>query len=109
MPNGKCLKPDEQRRKCDGEYLKPDWRLLKLDGMTISFFPENNADLKTPSSTADSEIVKKSANKGGFNIKIMTQGTYRVILKKAGYTEQIVTIYVNDGEMAIVQVELEKA
>jgi hypothetical protein len=39
----------------------------------------------------------------------MPAGTYRVALQKTGYTEQTLMVYVNDGELTMVDVKLAKA
>lgn len=59
--------------------------------------------------TTEPEIVKKTAEKGGFNIKSLATGTYQVTSKKVGYADQVVTISVNDGEMTELKISLEKA
>jgi hypothetical protein len=37
--------------------------------------------------TSEPELVKKTAEKGGFNIKGLVSGTYQVTLKKVGYAD----------------------
>ncbi|MEI7597595.1 MAG: carboxypeptidase-like regulatory domain-containing protein [Bacteroidota bacterium] len=54
------------------------------------------------------DVVKKTAEKGGFNIKLLPLGMYRVTLKKVGYADKIIELSVNDGEMSIVDVNLDK-
>lgn len=62
---------------------------------------------KTAAKTPD--VVKTSADKGGFTIKSLAAGTYSVSLKKTGYADQTVTISVNDGEMTLMDIDLVKA
>jgi uncharacterized membrane protein len=62
--------------------------------------------MKAATTTTEPELVKKTAEKGGFNVKNLASGTYQVTLKKVGYTEQVVTISVNDGEMTELNVSL---
>jgi hypothetical protein len=54
------------------------------------------------------EIVKKTAKKGSFNIKNMPEGTYRVKVTKTGYKEKVVTVSVAPGELATLNVEMER-
>jgi hypothetical protein len=81
-----------------------------LKGVIISFVPDTGmAKMASADSTAGgNEIVKKSAGKGGFHIKSLAAGTYRVTLKKAGYADQTIIINVNDGERTEIKVKLEK-
>jgi len=81
---------------------------LPIKGVTVSFvLIDGTAKAKTANSKPD--VVKKTADKGGFNIIGLASGTYMVILKKAGYADQVVTISVNDGEMTVLNVVLEKS
>ncbi len=61
-----------------------------------------------PSGTNGS-IVKKSAQKGGFLIKSISDGVYDVTISKNGYTEQKTTVAVTNREMAKLEVELVKS
>ena len=54
-------------------------------------------------------VTKKTAEKGGIQVKSMPAGTYQVTLKKAGYADQIVTVSVNDGEMTVLNVSISKS
>lgn len=53
-------------------------------------------------------ITNRTAEKGGFNIKSLPEGVYKVTIKKNGYKEQVVTVAVTDGEMGDLNVELIK-
>lgn len=59
-------------------------------------------------SNGNGVITKKSAKKGSFNIKNMPAGTYQVVIKKPGYKEKEVIVFVADGERRELKVELEK-
>ena len=78
-----------------------------VKGAVISFWPDGDAT-KTYAAN-DASLVKKTADKGGFYVSTMSAGTYRVTLQKIGYTEQTLTVYVNDGELTTVDVKLTKA
>lgn len=78
-----------------------------VKGVTVSFSLNGVAMAKTATQTP--EVVKKSADKGGFNIKSLAAGTYQVTLKKAGYAAQTVIISVNDGEMTVMDISLVRA
>ena len=58
---------------------------------------------------ANTEITKKSAEKGSFNVKNMAAGSYNVLVSKPGYKDKTVTVIVVDGERSELVVELEKA
>jgi len=77
-----------------------------LPGVVISFWPDG--DMLKTDATGDASLVKKTAVKGGFNVSSLPAGTYRVTLQKPGYAEQTLTIYVNDGELTTVDVQLAK-
>jgi hypothetical protein len=77
-----------------------------VPGVMVSFWPDGDM-LKTVA-TGDASLVKKTAAKGGFNVSSLPAGTYRVTLQKPGYAEQTLTVYVNDGELTTVDVQLAK-
>ena len=77
-----------------------------VKGVAISFWPDGDAS-KTYAAE-EASLVKKSAEKGGFYVSSMPAGAYRVTLQKAGYAEQTLTVYVNDGELTVVDVKLAK-
>lgn len=78
-----------------------------IKGVTVSFALDGGMSrAKGAASTPD--VVKKSADKGGFNVKSLPAGTYLVSLKKAGYADLVTSVSVNDGEMSIVDAKLDK-
>lgn len=78
-----------------------------VKGVTVSFSLDGGLS-KAKGATSTPDVVKKTADKGGFNIKSLASGTYQVTLKKAGYADQVITASVNDGEMTIVDAKLDK-
>lgn len=54
------------------------------------------------------ELVKKTAEKGRFNIKNMPAGTYQVVIAKNGYKDKTEMVTVAEGEMTDMKVELER-
>lgn len=85
-----------------------------LRGATLSFSPNgDDGALKavdSGGSTNKGEVVltKRTADKGGFNIKSLPEGVYRVTIAKNGYKEQVVTVAVTDGETGDLNVELSR-
>ena len=76
-----------------------------MKGATITFSADaGNKSLKATSAP----IVKKTADLGGFNIKTLAEGAYNVTISKPGYKDAIVTVYVTNGELSVVDVALEK-
>ena len=75
---------------------------------TFTFTPSNGL-LKSAATNGKDNIVKKTAAKGKFNIKSMAEGTYTVTITKPGYKDQVVTVNVVSGELAKLDVVLEKA
>lgn len=81
--------------------------LEPLKGVTLTITP--NGGKAALSSKGNGEtIVKKTAEKGGFMVKSLPEGTYNVTITKNGYKDQVVTVAVTDGEMSDLNVELTK-
>ena len=80
-----------------------------LKGATVSLELNNNSNglLKAKASSSES-VKKKTADKGGFNIKTLTEGTYSATVSKNGYADVVTTIAVTNGELAMLNVELVK-
>jgi hypothetical protein len=55
------------------------------------------------------EIIKKTSEKGNFQLKSIDPGTYKVEVNKEGYKGQEVRIFITEGERSDLQVEMEKA
>jgi Carboxypeptidase regulatory-like domain len=53
-------------------------------------------------------ISKRTAIKGGIQVKSLPAGTYQVRVKKVGYADVITTVDVNDNEMSVLNVALAK-
>lgn len=49
-------------------------------------------------------LTKKTSKKGGFNLKSLAAGAYAFTFKKAGFTEQTITVVVNAGELTKLKV-----
>lgn len=83
-----------------------------LKGAIINFCPECAEPTQKVAangmSAAKEEVVltKRTAEKGGFNIKSLPEGVYSVTIKKNGYKEQVVTVAVTDGETGDLNVGL---
>jgi hypothetical protein len=77
-----------------------------VKGVILSFWLDGDATKTT--ATGEPSLVKKTAAKGGFNVSSLAAGTYRVTLQKVGYAEQSQTIFVNDGELTTMNVQLTK-
>jgi hypothetical protein len=54
-------------------------------------------------------IVKKTAEKGIFYIKSATDGTYNVTIEKPGYKIQNAVVSIVNGELTVLEIDLEKA
>lgn len=79
-----------------------------LKGVTVSFSLDGIA-AKAKVANAKPDLVKKTAEKGGFNIKTLPAGIYTVTIKKNGYADQVTTIAISDGEMSELNVQLAKS
>jgi hypothetical protein len=79
-----------------------------LKGVSVSFSLDGAAVKAKAATNAKPDLVKKTAEKGGFNIKTLTAGIYVVTIKKNGYADQVTTVAVSDGEMSELNVQLTK-
>jgi len=83
-----------------------------LKGVTIKFCPECPANTAETAANGISSVkpevvlTKVTAEKGGFNIKSLPSGVYKVTLSKPGYKEIAVTVPVTAGELNELSVEL---
>lgn len=73
-----------------------------LKSATITFVPDGSVK----GAKSNGIVVKKSATKGGFNIKTMTPGGYTVTVKKSGYADNVLSITVSEGELTRITVAL---
>ena len=78
-----------------------------LKSATLKFITNGN-EAKLKAQNGNSELIKKTAAKGGFMIKSLAEGVYQVIISKPGYKEQIATVNVSDGELSLLDIKLEK-
>ena len=76
-----------------------------LKNVSLSFVFDGNGT-KTMAAKGQEALVKKTADKGGFNIKTIAAGMYNVTIKKNGYTDQVATIAVSDGESSVLNVKM---
>lgn len=79
-----------------------------LKGATVSFALEDNGPMLKTARAAAESLVKKTAEKGGFNIKSLPSGMYSVTIKKTGYADQVATVAVADGELTDLNIQLSK-
>ena len=71
-----------------------------IKSVNFLFMMENNGSSKP--------LSKKSTKKGNFQIKNLMKGSYKVVINKIGYKEQIVIINILTGETTHLKIELEK-
>ena len=79
-----------------------------VKGATLSFVLEGNGTMQKGAKKAIESVVKKTAEKGGFNIKSLPSGMYTVIIKKVGYADQVATVAVADGDLTELNIQLNK-
>ncbi|MEI7675592.1 MAG: carboxypeptidase regulatory-like domain-containing protein, partial [Bacteroidales bacterium] len=60
---------------------------------------------------ADEEpvLTKSTASKGGFQVKSLAEGNYRVTVTKIGYKEKTIQVAVTASEMQDLELVLESA
>jgi len=79
-----------------------------LKNVQLSFALAGGGSMPKASIKSSDVLVKKTAGKGGFNIKSMPAGSYSVTSRKSGYAEQTATIAVADGELSVLNMQLSK-
>jgi len=79
-----------------------------VKGATLSFALDGNNGMAKAAKSATESVVKKTAEKGGFNIKSLPSGVYTVTIKKVGYADQVATVAVADGELTDLNIQLSK-
>jgi hypothetical protein len=80
-----------------------------VPGVTVTITKNENGDAKAKAGGSDlQKNVKQSATQGGFQIQSLPAGSYTITAVKEGFTEQTVTVYINDGEMSEVRLEMGK-
>jgi len=79
-----------------------------VKGVTVTFIPVNGTAKLIQASGNGVGLVKKTAAKGGFNIKSLEGGTYQVLFQKPGYAESTQEVNVTNGELNVVNATLEK-
>lgn len=78
-----------------------------IKGVKVKFSLDTSATKAKAARIVD-DVVKKTAEKGGFIIKSLPSGMYKVTLSKNGYTELIETIAVSEGELTELNIQLSK-
>lgn len=76
---------------------------------TVEFLPTEPAMMMAKAGKAAKAtplVSKKTAEKGGIQVKSLPAGTYQVTVKKVGYADVVTTVYVNDNEMSMMHVEI---
>jgi hypothetical protein len=79
-----------------------------IKGVTVTFTAVNGTSKLLNHASGNGALVKKTAAKGGFNIKSLEGGTYQVLFQKPGYTEITQEVNVVSGEMIVVNAAMER-
>ena len=77
-----------------------------LMGATVSIVAENGNGVL--GNGKEKAVVKKTAVKGGFNVKVLADGMYKIQVSKPSYKDVEVMAAVTNGELSVVDVVLEK-
>jgi hypothetical protein len=78
-----------------------------LKGVTFTFVPGTNGQMKASAAETAKPIVKKSADKGKFRVSL-AEGTYHVTIAKIGFKEQEADITITKGETTNLVIALDK-
>jgi len=82
--------------------------LTGIKGVKVSFTPTANQTTLTPEEVKKNTMVKTTSLNGIFNIKAIAEGTYDVVISKAGYKTITMTITIADGDLFDLKVNIEK-
>jgi len=78
---------------------------LPLKNALLSFTPVGNGK-RLKMAQMVNPLVKKTADKGGFNVKILPPGSYSVSIQRSGYADQTVSLALTEGIMSVLNVQL---
>lgn len=76
-----------------------------LKGVQISIYENGNVGT-TLQASAKALVEKTTASKGGCQVSNLATGAYLACADKAGYTSSSQTIYINDGEMTVLNLAM---
>jgi hypothetical protein len=79
-----------------------------LKNVLLSFVLDGNGTMARIAGKNSETLIKKTADKGGFNIKSMPAGSYNITCRKTGYAEQTTTLAVTDGELSVLNLQMSK-
>jgi hypothetical protein len=79
-----------------------------LKGAKLTFTLNGSATL-TKSANSKNSFTRKSADKGGFFVRPVADGTYQVTAELPGYKKATVAVSVISGQMSILDIGLERA
>ena len=79
-----------------------------LKNAILSFALDGGNGVMAKAAQRTEMLVKKTSNKGGFNIKTLPAGSYSVTCNKPGYAEQTAVLAVSDGELSELNLQLAK-
>ncbi|NTV45939.1 MAG: carboxypeptidase regulatory-like domain-containing protein [Chlorobiales bacterium] len=79
-----------------------------LKGARLTFALNGNGTAAI-AANRNGTLIKKSADKGGFNIKTLEAGIYTVTISKNGFKEQVLTMPVTLGEPVELDIKLSKS
>jgi len=80
-----------------------------VKGATLLFSPLGvDGAMRAAGAMVSNGILKRTAQKGGYNIKSLPEGMYQVVVKKVGYEDQVVQVAVAAGERTTLDVVLQR-
>jgi len=80
---------------------------IPIPGALLSFATNGNGSGSKAGTTAQ-PFSKKTASKGGYNIKSLPAGLYTVSIVKSGFQEQTASIAISDGELTTLDIRLSR-
>jgi hypothetical protein len=78
-----------------------------LANTTLTITPDDGLQ-RSASQIAKQSVVRKTAKGGGMNEKSMEEGKYVVTAQKPGYKDKMITVSIVHGEMAVLEIALDK-
>jgi hypothetical protein len=79
-----------------------------MSGVTITITKVNSTEMKQSSGADLVKSVKRTAKGGGFQSKSESSGGYIVTASKPGFVDKTINVFINDSEMSVVNLTLDR-
>lgn len=81
---------------------------MEINGVYLEIIAMPDETMRSLATENTESMLKVSRKKGGFRVKNLSRGSYQVKASKPGYVDQIITVYVAEGERSDIDLSLER-